>query len=399
MPGEPLSPTVEAPPAQETPALETRARMFVSVVIPCLNEAQSIEESVRRARQALEDNDLPGEVVVADNGSTDGSPELAGRAGARVVHETRRGYGRAYLAGFDAAQGDYIVMADADLTYDFADIPRFVEQLDDGAELVMGNRMQNIQPGAMPWHHRYIGNPVLTGVLNLFFRTGVRDAHCGMRAIRRAALPGLDLRSPGMEFASEMVIRAAKNGLEIREIPIQYHPRAGESKLASFRDGWRHLRFLLVHSPTFLFVIPGALMAALGILIMLTVLGDVSVFGRQWDLHTMIAGTLATVVGAQVIALGVAARAYGVWYLGERDPWFQRLEERLRLEHGLLAGGIVLVVGLALATFIGAKWIGRGGGELSETQVALLAATLVIVGLQIFFTSFLLSILALRRES
>ena len=399
MPGEPLSPTVEAPPAQETPALETRVKTFVSVVIPCLNEAQSIEEAVRSARQALEDNDLPGEVVVADNGSTDGSPELAERAGARVVHETRRGYGRAYLAGFDAARGDYIVMADADLTYDFADIPRFVEQLDDGAELVMGNRMQNIQPGAMPWHHRYIGNPVLTGVLNLFFRTGVRDAHCGMRAIRRAALPGLDLRSPGMEFASEMVIRAAKNGLEIREIPIQYHPRAGESKLASFRDGWRHLRFLLVHSPTFLFVIPGALMAALGILIMLTVLGDVSVFGRQWDLHTMIAGTLATVVGAQVIALGVAARAYGVWYLGERDPWFQRLEERLRLEHGLLAGGIVLVVGLALAAFIGAKWIGRGGGELSETQVALLAATLVIVGLQIFFTSFLLSILALRRES
>ena len=196
-----------------------------------------------------------------------------------------------------------------------------------------------------------------------------------------------------------MVIRAAKNGLEIREIPIQYHPRAGESKLSSFRDGWRHLRFLLVHSPTFLFVIPGAVMAALGILIMLTVLGDVSVFGRQWDLHTMIAGTLATVVGAQVIALGVAARAYGVWYLGERDPWFQRLEERLRLEHGLLAGGIVLVVGLALAAFIGAKWIGRGGGELSETQLALLAATLVIVGLQIFFTSFLLSILALRRES
>ena len=398
MPGEPLSPTVEAPPAEETPAFETRTKTFVSVVIPCLNEAQSIEESVRRARQALEDNDLPGEVVVADNGSTDGSPELAERAGARVVHETRRGYGRAYLAGFDAAQGDYIVMADADLTYDFADIPRFVEQLDDGAELVMGNRMQNIQPGAMPWHHRYIGNPVLTGVLNLFFRTGVRDAHCGMRAIRREALPGLDLRSPGMEFASEMVIRAAKNGLEIREIPIQYHPRAGESKLSSFRDGWRHLRFLLVHSPTFLFVIPGAVMAALGILIMLTVLGDVSVFGRQWDLHTMIAGTLATVVGAQVIALGVAARAYGVWYLGERDPWFQRLEERLRLEHGLLAGGIVLLVGLALATFIGTKWLSRGGGELAETQLALLAATLVIVGIQIFFSSFLLSILGLRRN-
>ena len=182
------------------------------------------------------------------------------------------------------------------------DIPRFVEQLDAGAELVMGNRMKNIKPGAMPWHHRYIGNPVLTGTLNLFFRTGVKDAHCGMRAIRRDVLPRLDLRSSGMEFASEMVIRAAKEGLDIREIPIEYHPRAGESKLSSFRDGWRHLRFLLVHSPTYLFLVPGALMAVLGLLVMLTVLGNVSVFGRQWDLHTMIAGTLMTVVGVQVLA-------------------------------------------------------------------------------------------------
>jgi glycosyltransferase involved in cell wall biosynthesis len=399
MPGDPTAPTLEAPATDGAPAIETRTTPFVSVVIPCLNEAQSIAEAVRRARKALDENGFEGEVIVADNGSTDGSPGLAEEAGARVVHERRRGYGSAYLAGLAEARGEYIVMADADLTYDFADIPRFVEQLNEGGELVMGNRMKNIQPGAMPWHHRYIGNPVLTGVLNLFFRTGVRDAHCGMRAIRKDALPGLDLRSPGMEFASEMVIRAAKNHLDIREIDIQYHPRAGESKLSSFRDGWRHLRFLLVHSPTYLFLIPGALMTVLGVLIMLTVLTDVNVFGRPWDLHTMIAGTLASVIGTQVLALGLAARAYGVWYLGERDAWFQRMEERFRLEHGLLAGAAVLFVGLALVTFIGAKWIARGGGELSETQLALLAATLVIVGLQIFFTSFLLSILALRRAS
>jgi glycosyltransferase involved in cell wall biosynthesis len=398
MRGEPTTPVVEAPPAAEAPSPETRTKTFVSVVIPCLNEAQSIEESVRRARKALADNGLDGEVVVADNGSSDGSPELAERAGARVVHEPRRGYGSAYLAGFAAARGDYIVMADADLTYDFADVPRFVEQLEGGAELVMGNRMQNIKPGAMPWHHRYIGNPLLTGILNLFFRTGVRDAHCGMRGIRRAVLPRLDLRSLGMEFASEMVIRAAKEGLDIREIPIEYHPRAGESKLSSFRDGWRHLRFLLVHSPTYLFLIPGALMAVLGLLVMITVLGDINVFGRRWDLHTMIAGTLMTLVGAQVLALGFAARAYGVWYMGERDEWFQRMEERFRLEHGLLAGGAVLLAGLSLVVFVGAKWIGAGGGALSETEISLLAATLVIVGLQIFFSSFLLSILGLRRS-
>ena len=373
------------------------ARPFVSVVIPCLNEAESIAECVRRARSVLSRNNFLGEVIVADNGSADGSPGLAEAEGARVVHERRRGYGSAYLAGFAAARGDYIVMADADLTYDFEDIPRFVEQLEAGGELVMGNRMKNIKPGAMPWHHRYIGNPVLTGTLNLFFRTGVRDAHCGMRAVRRDVLPRLDLRSPGMEFASEMVIRAAKEQLNIREIPIEYHPRAGESKLSSFRDGWRHLRFLLVHSPTYLFLIPGALMTILGLLIMVTVLGEVSVLGRRWDLHTMIAGTLATVVGTQVLSLGFAARAYGVWFMGEKDEWFQRMESRFRLEHGLLAGGAIILVGLALSAFIGARWAAAGGGALAETRLALLAATLVIVGVQLFFSSFLLSILALRR--
>src|SRR6185312_6547733 len=179
-------------------------RPLVSVVIPCLNEAQNIEACVTQAREALERNGISGEVVVADNDSDDGSPQLAREAGARVIHEPRRGYGSAYLAGFAAARGEYIVMADADLTYDFADIPRFVEQLEAGAQLVMGDRMDNIHPGAMPWLHRYVGNPILTGVLNLFFRTGVSDAHCGMRGFRRDILPVLDLRTTGMEFASEM---------------------------------------------------------------------------------------------------------------------------------------------------------------------------------------------------
>ena len=228
------------------------------MVIPCLNEEASIERCVTDARTAFEGQGWEGEVIVADNGSDDRSAELARAAGALVVHEPRRGYGSAYRAGFAAAQGDYIVMADADLTYDFGDIPRFVTKLDEGADLVMGDRMKGIQPGAMPWLHRYVGNPVLTGILNLFFRTGVRDAHCGMRAVRRSALPRLDLRTTGMEFASEMVIRAGKERLEIEEIPIHYHPREGESKLSSFRDGWRHLRFLLVHSPTWLFIVPGA---------------------------------------------------------------------------------------------------------------------------------------------
>ena len=266
-------------------------------MIPCLNEAESIEACVRAARAGLSEHGLDGEVLVVDNGSTDGSAELAERGGARVVEEPRRGYGSAYLAGFAAPRGDYVVMADADLTYDFGDIHRFISELDDGADFVIGDRMDNIQPGAMPWLHRYVGNPVLSGVLNLFFRTGVKDAHCGMRAIRRASLPVLDLRTTGMEFASEMVIRAAKAGLDTRQLPIEYHPREGESKLSSFRDGWRHLRFLLVHSPTHLFVIPGALMLVLGTLIGLVSLLQIDIFGREWQLHSMIGGALFAIVG------------------------------------------------------------------------------------------------------
>jgi glycosyltransferase involved in cell wall biosynthesis len=368
------------------------------VVIPCLNEEASIQRCVTEARGALQGQGWVGEVIVADNGSDDRSAELAGEAGAVVIHESRRGYGSAYRAGFAAAQGDYIVMADADLTYDFGDIPRFVSKLDEGADLVMGDRMKGIQPGAMPWLHRYVGNPVLTGLLNLFFRTGVRDAHCGMRAVRRSALPQLDLRTTGMEFASEMVIRAGKERLAIEEIPIHYHPREGESKLSSFRDGWRHLRFLLVHSPNWLFIVPGAVMAVLGSLIALAVLLRVDAFGREWDLHTMVGGSLLMIVGTQVLALGLCAHAYGTYFMGEKDPWFDRMRARFRLEHGLVLGGAVLLAGLAVAAVILGIWIDRGFGALSEERLAVLAAALIIVGIQIFFSSFLISIIGLRRR-
>jgi glycosyltransferase involved in cell wall biosynthesis len=369
----------------------------VSVVIPCLNEAQSIERCVELAREGIERGGYSGEVVVADNGSTDGSPELAERAGAIVIHEPRRGYGSAYLAGLAAARGEYIVMADADLTYDFGDIPRFVEEMRDGAEMVIGDRMDNIQPGAMPALHRYVGNPLLSGLLNLFFRTGVKDAHCGMRALRRDVLPRLDLRTTGMEFASEMVIRAAKEKLDIRQFPIEYHPREGESKLSSFSDGWRHLRFLLVHSPTHLFVIPGGAMALFGALAALTVVLQVDLFGRTWDIHALIGGVLLAVVGIQVLALGLCAHAYGTYFMGEKDPWFDRMRARFRLEHGLLAGGGILLAGLIMAGVILVTWIDRGFGSLSEERLAVVAAALVIVGVQIVFSSFLLSILGLRR--
>jgi glycosyltransferase involved in cell wall biosynthesis len=370
----------------------------VSVVIPCLNEEENIEACVAAALEAIEKAGVTGEVVVADNASEDRSAELATAAGARVVREPRRGYGSAYLAGFGAARGTYIVMGDADLTYDFNEIPNFLRELEDGADLVMGDRMDNIQPGAMPWLHQYVGNPLLSGFLNLLYKTGVRDAHCGMRAIRRSKLEVLDLRTPGMEFASEMVIRAAKENLDIREFPIDYHPRGGESKLSTFRDGWRHLRFLLVHSPTHLFIVPGLVLAVLGIVATLIAVTGVELFGRSWDLHAMIGGSLLLIVGTQVLSLGLCAHAYGTYYMGEREPWFDRARARFSLEHGLVLGGVVTLAGLVGCAVIVIRWIDEGFGALSEQRLALLAATLTIVGIQVFFTSFLLSVIGLRRD-
>jgi glycosyltransferase involved in cell wall biosynthesis len=389
-----LAPTRTTPP----PAARDANAPLVSVVIPCLNEAENIDACVKAARDAIALMDVPGEVIVADNNSDDDSARLAEQAGARVVVERRRGYGSAYLAGFAAARGRYIVMADADLTYDFKEIPRFVATLEGGAEMVIGDRMDNIKPGAMPWLHRYVGNPILTGLLNLFFDTGVNDAHCGMRALRREVLPRLDLRTTGMEFASEMVIRAAKENLRIEEFPIEYHPRGGQSKLSSLSDGWRHLRFLLVHSPNHLFIFPGALLAGIGTLIILLVEAGLDIFGRAWGIHALIGGALLMVVGTQVLALGLCAHAYGTYFMGERDAWFDRMRARFRLEHGLLLGGAFMLVGLVLGGLIVATWIAHGLGSLADERMAVIAASLIIVGIQIFFSSFLLSILGLRRR-
>jgi glycosyltransferase involved in cell wall biosynthesis len=378
---------------------EDRSTPLVSVVIPCLNEAENIEECVTAALEALRRMEVPGEVVVADNNSEDDSAQIAERAGARVIVEQRRGYGSAYLAGFAASRGRYIVMADADLTYDFNEIPRFIDELEKGAEMVIGDRMDNIHPGAMPWLHQYVGNPILTGLLNLFFRTGISDAHCGMRALRRDVLPRLDLRTTGMEFASEMVIRASKEKLKIAEFPIEYHPRGGESKLSSFRDGWRHLRFLLVHSPNHLFIVPGAVLAGFGALVILITESGVNLFGRAWGVHAIIGGSLLMIVGTQVLALGLCAHAYGTYFMGERDPWFDRMRSRFRLEHGLLLGGFFVLVGIVLGAIILVSWISHGFGSLSYERLAVVAASVLIVGIQIFFSSFLLSILGLRRNS
>jgi glycosyltransferase involved in cell wall biosynthesis len=369
----------------------------VSVVIPCLDEAETIAECVTLARAVLDEQGLPGEVIVVDNGSTDGSGDLARAAGALVVDEPRRGYGSAYLAGLAVASGDYIVMLDADLTYDFREIPRFVQELEDGAQLVVGNRMGNIAPGAMPLLSR-LGNPLLSGFLNVLHRTNIRDVHCGMRALRRDVLPALNLRTVGMEFASEMVIRATRERLDVRELPIDLHPRVGSSKLSPFRDGWRHLRVILVYNPTFLFLIPGAVLLFAGSLIALLVFVEVPVFGRGLYVHSLIIGCLMILIGVQAIGLGLSARAFGVYFISEQDRLFQKLRSRLRLEHGLVLALIVGAAGLALMGIVIGRWASHGFGTLREERLAILAATVVAVGAQIFFTSFLLSIIGLRRR-
>jgi glycosyltransferase involved in cell wall biosynthesis len=368
----------------------------VSVVIPCLNEAVNIAECVIRAKDVLDRAGLTGEVIVVDNGSDDGSGEVARQSGATVIHEPRRGYGRAYLSGFAAAAGDYIVMIDADLTYDFAEIPRFVAVLDDGAELVMGNRMDDIQPGAMTLVSR-LGNPVMTGVLNLVHRSPIQDAQCGMRAFRRDVLPRLDLHSLGFEFASEMVIRAARARLDVRQFPIKLHQRGGESKLSPFSDGWRNLRLIFLHSPTALFIIPGSVMFVLGALMQITVFAQLSLFGRPWFVHTMIAGAALVMAGGQVIGLGFCGRAYASHVMGEDAPWFERLGRRFGLGRALLLGVAVGLSGLALGGYVIADWASNGFGTLGEERLAIEATTLVVTGIQIFFTSFLVSLLGMRR--
>jgi hypothetical protein len=290
-------------------------------------------------------------------------------------------------------------MADADLTYDFREIPRFVEELDRGGDLVMGDRFHRIHDGAMPWLHQHVGNPMLTGLINRMYHADVPDAYCGMRGLRRSALRRLDLGADGMEFGLEMIIRAAQEDLEIRSIPIELHPRGGESKLATFRDGWRSLHLIFAFSPRHLFMLPGAVMVALGVAVGAVVLTGVDLFGREWYLHALIAGSLLVIVGVQLVGLGVCGEVYAADYVHKKGTLVERLRRRgVRLRHGLWLGLGLVVVGVALGSFVLAVWSDRNFGALAEERMAITATTVIIVGTQIIFLSLFLSLLALGRH-
>jgi glycosyltransferase involved in cell wall biosynthesis len=370
----------------------------ISVVIPCLNEEEAVGKVVDQAFEGIRKSGRSGELIVVDNASTDRSAEVATEHGATVVREERPGYGSAYLAGLSVARGEYIVMGDADETYPLWELGPFVDKLAAGDDLVMGSRFEGTIHGeAMPWLNRHVGNPILTGMLNLFFGVKVSDAHCGMRAVRRDALPVLDLHSTGMEFASEMVFKAFRRKLRVSEIPIDYYPRVGESKLNRFGDAWRHVKFMLLYSPSWLFFVPGLILLVLGVVGALALAaGPVTVLGRTWQIHSLFLCMFAILLGMQVVQLGIFARAFAAAHLGETDSLIERVHSRLRLEHGLAGGGILLLAGIVSLLAIFVSWAAGGFGALSHEYATAIGFTLVALGVQVILGSFFLSLLTMR---
>ena len=363
----------------------------VSLIIPTRNETETICQCIERAQQVLARMGLEGEILVSDS-STDNTPELARSLGAKVINPNKLGYGNAYLAGFDQAQGDYIVMMDGDLTYDPLDMESMLSLLQSRrCDLVMGSRLKGeILPGAMPALHRYVGNPVLTWILNMLFSTSISDAHCGMRALSRPALKSLNLRSGGMEFASEMLIEAAGKNLRICEVPIVYHPRKGVSKLNSFTDGWRHLRFMMLYRPAPFLLFPGLLAIILGLLLAVAVyLSDGS------RMHSLILGGLLVIIGYQMLLGGLYFSAFAASYRLQRPGRMERLMSYHSLEKELLLGILLLAAGVAVGAKVLLSWGASGFGALYAAQSAMMAMILCILGIQTLLSGTFISLLLL----
>jgi glycosyltransferase involved in cell wall biosynthesis len=377
-----------------------------SVVMPCLDEEKTLPACIAAALRGLEAAGIPGEVIVVDNGSRDRSAAVAEAAGARVVRCERRGYGNALRAGFAAARGRFILMGDADESYDFGELPRFWKEIEAGHELVMGTRLRGrIEPGAMPALHRYLGNPALSLILRLLFRAPVSDAHCGLRAFTKDAALRMDLRTGGMELASEIVIKAAAAGLRITEIPITLHRDARDRPphLRSFRDGWRHLRYMLMMAPNWLFFLPGLLALAAGtVLIGVLLPGPLRLGTVTLDVHTMLLGMALVLLGVYLALLGCFVKAFS--YTERLGPGggsgFAAALRRVKLEHGLLAGGVLVAAGLAGDAWFLARWLAAGAGRLEASATlrpAILYTTLLVAGLQVVFGAFFLSMLGISR--
>ena len=369
----------------------------VSVVIPTRNEEASIGICIEKIRKVFAEHQIDGEIIVADN-STDRTPVIAESLGARVVVPDKLGYGYAYRYGFAHASGDYIVMGDADNTYDFADIPRLLEPLKRGeADLVMGSRFKgDILRGAMPWLHKHIGNPLLTWCVNKTNGSDISDCHSGFRAFTKRAYDTMGLTTDGMEFASEMVMRALTCGLRIVEIPITYYPRAAgsEPNLSSFSDGWRHLRFILLDAPTHLFMLPGAVLCMVGLLTIFLIWAPFDLWDTRLGIHSMIAGCLLTIVGYQVVFLGLFAKIYGVRHgLSGHDRITGFISDHLSLERGVMMGLAIFFTGFTFILCLLWNWAKSGYADLPLVEHDIVLLTMVVIGLQTIFYSFFLSVI------
>ena len=380
--------------------------LTVTILMPCLNEAETLAFCVRQAVAALSDNRIDGEVLIADNGSTDGSQQIAIEEGARVVAVSVRGYGAALMTGIEAARGKYILMADADASYDFGHLPRFLAKLEEGYDLVMGNRFSGeIKPGAMPPLHRYLGNPVLSFIGRLFFGIPVRDFHCGIRAMRRSAILGLDLHTTGMEFASEMVVKSSLGGLRLTEVPTTLSPdgRTRAPHLRTWRDGWRHLRFLLLFSPRWLFLIPGIITFFVGLIISLALLPGPLTLGRwTFDVDTLTYSLGLVLIGAHITVFAVSAKVFGTQegFLPPNPRW-ERIYKYINLEVGLLLGCFLILVGAGILGYAIHIWHQADFGQLSPTRMLRLtlpSATCFMLGVEALFGSFFLSLLGMNRR-
>jgi glycosyltransferase involved in cell wall biosynthesis len=378
----------------------------LTILMPCLNEARTLGDCIRKARLFLEREGIRGEVLVADNGSTDGSQSIAESLGARVLPVPMRGYGAALHGGTLAARGRYVIMGDSDGSYDFADLMPFVEKLRKGYDLVMGNRFRGgIRPGAMPWKNRYLGNPLLSGLGRLMFRSPVRDFHCGLRGYSVEAYRRLDLRTTGMEYASEMVIKATLCGLRMTEVPTTLSPdeRGRPPHLRPWRDGWRHVRFMLLYSPRWLFLVPGLVLMALGLAVAAWLLPGARVVGHvRFDVHTLLYAAMAVVIGFQAVAFAVFTKVFAISEgLLPEDPWLRRVARYVSVETGLVLGCVLFFSGLAGSAYALGTWGLQAFSDLDPQRTlrtVIPAVTALVLGGQVILASFFLSILGLGRR-
>lgn len=377
------------------------SKIRYSIVVPCKDEESTIKTVITKAKKILPH----AEIIVVDNNSKDKTAIIARSCGAKIVKESIQGYGAALIRGFNESRGEYIIMCDADDTYDLLELPRLLKYVENDKnksrkyDIIMGNRLNSkMKSGAMPVLHKYIGNPLLSLILRMMYGLDVKDTHSGLRIIRRESLKKLNLESTGMELASEMLIKASKMKMRIKEVEITYHPRIGDSKLNSFNDGWKHLKMMLLYSPNHLFLIPGLISFVIGLVIMILMLaGPIVLFGFKLDIHPVIFASLLTMLGYQMIMMWLYAKTYRSNILGEKDKTTDWINKNITLEKGIIFGGLILLIGLLFGAWVIYEWIQSSFGQLFELRRSIFALTLIMIGTQTIYSGFMISILGIKH--